>query len=89
MSGAAGEHAFFSKMREGIKINGVSEVLSFDEGGVSLDTPCGSMAIEGEGLRVTTLNTGDGVVEITGKINGVYYYENKPAQKRRLFKRVN
>lgn len=89
MSGAISEHAFISKMREGIKINGVNEVLSFDDVGVSLDTPCGSMAIEGEGLRVTTLNTDDGIVEITGKINGVYYYESKPAQKHRLFKRSN
>ena len=84
-----GEHSFYSKMREGVRINGVSEVLSFDDGGVALDTVCGSMAVEGEGLRVTTLNTEEGVVEISGKIGGIYYYENKPTQKRGLFRRSN
>ena len=80
-------HSFYSENREGMKIRGVSEVLSFDEGGVSLDTPFGNMAVEGEGLRVTTLNTEEGVVEITGKISGVYYYDAKPAAKRGLFGR--
>ena len=80
-------HWFYSENREGMKIRGVGEVISFDEGGVALDTPLGNMAIEGEGLRVTTLNTGEGVVEITGKINGVYYYDARPTVKRGLFSR--
>ena len=70
-----------------MKIRGVSEVISFDDGGVALETPFGNMAVEGEGLRVTTLNTDDGVVEITGQINGVYYYDAKPMAKRGLFGR--
>ena len=91
MSGIAtkGEHSFYSKMREGIRIDGVNDVLSFDDGGVSLNTLCGSMAVEGEGLRVTTLNTEEGIVEISGKINGIYYFENKPTQKRKLFRRAD
>lgn len=80
-------HSFFSENRDGMKIRGVSEVISFDDGGVALETPFGNMAVEGEGLRVTTLNTDDGVVEITGQINGVYYYDAKPMAKRGLFGR--
>jgi sporulation protein YabP len=80
-------HWFYSENRDGIKIRGVSEVLSFDDGGVALATPLGNMAVEGEGLRVTTLNTDEGVVEITGKINGVYYYDARPTAKRGLFSR--
>ena len=80
-------HSFFSENRDGMKICGVSEVISFDDGGVALDTPFGNMAVEGEGLRVTTLNTDDGIVEITGQINGIYYYDAKPAAKRGLFGR--
>ena len=78
-------HDFASKNREGIRISGVSDVISFDEGGVSLETLCGNMAVEGEELHVRTLNTDEGIVEIDGKINGVYYYESKPVKKRRLF----
>ena len=80
-------HWFYSENRDGIKIRGVSEVLSFDDGGVALETQLGNMAVEGEGLRVTTLNTDEGVVEITGKINGVYYYDARPTAKRGLFSR--
>lgn len=84
-SGQERIHEFSSRNREGIKISGVCDVVSFDESGVSLETLCGSMAVEGEDLHVKTLNTDDGVVEIDGKINGVYYYENKPTAKRGLF----
>ena len=78
-------HSFFSENRDGMRICGVVEVISFDDGGVALETPFGNMAVEGEGLRVTTLNTEDGIVEITGQINGVYYYDAKPTAKRGLF----
>ena len=82
-----GTHFFYSENRDGMKIRGVCEVISFDESGVALDTPFGNMAIEGEGMKVTTLNTDEGIVEITGKINGVYYFDARPAQKRGLFGR--
>ena len=42
------KHSFFSENRNGIKINGVSDVISFDERGVALETVVGSMAVEGE-----------------------------------------
>ena len=80
-------HSFFSKAREGIKIDGVCEVISFDELGVVLDTTSGRMAIEGENLHVTVLNITDGKVEIEGKINGLYYIENKPQARRSFFGR--
>lgn len=80
-------HSLYSKNREEIRIEGVEDVISFDEGGVSLQTICGGMAVEGEKLHVRTLNTEDGIVEIDGKINGVYYYDNQPAKKRSLFGR--
>ena len=78
-------HSIFSQAREGIRIDGVSDVISFDEGGAMLETTCGRMAIEGENLHVTVLNITDGKVEIDGKINGVYYIDNKPVAKRGLF----
>ena len=80
-------HAFTSKSREGISISGVCDVISFDENGVALETSCGNMALEGEGLHITVLNITDGKVEIEGKINGLYYYEEKPAVKKGLFGR--
>ncbi len=79
------EHSVFSQARDGVKITGVNDVLSFDERGVALETSSGSMAVEGEGLHVRVLNIKDGVVEIDGQINGIYYYESRPSSKRGLF----
>ncbi len=80
------KHSISSSSREGIKIEGVVDVVSFDEGGVALETVVGNMAVEGEGLHVTVLNITDGRVEVDGRINGIYYYEAKPAGKRGLFR---
>ncbi len=84
---ASKRHSISSCQREGIKIDGVIDVVSFDERGVALETVCGSMAVEGEELHVTVLNITDGKVEIDGRINGIYYYENRPSGKRGLFSR--
>ena len=82
-----GAHSFTSKSREGIQILGVNDVVSFDEQGVVLESICGNMAVDGENLHITELNITDGCVEIQGKINGVYYFEEKAVQKRGLFSR--
>lgn len=82
------EHGFSVRDRQEIRIDGVSDVISFDEVGVALETVCGSMAIEGEGLHITVLNVSEGKVEISGRVNGVYYYEKNTA-KRGLFGRKN
>ncbi len=81
------KHYITSSDREGIKIDGVVDVISFDERGVALETVVGSMAVEGEELHVTVLNITDGKVEIDGRINGIYYYEARPSGKRGLFSR--
>ena len=78
-------HSFFSKGREGMTLEGVSDVVSFDEGGVVMETVCGSLAVEGENLHVTVLNLTDGRVVIEGRVNGVYYFDNSPKPKRGLF----
>lgn len=87
--GGKGEHAFSSKGRDGIEVSGVCDVVSFDERGVVMETDCGSLAVEGEGLHVTVLNVSAGRVSIEGRINGVYYFDNSPRPKRGLFGRKN
>jgi len=56
-----------------ITVSGVSEVLSFDETNVRLVTTCGILNLEGDGLRIHVLNTADGTVAVTGRLNGVLY----------------
>ena len=83
------DHSFFSKERNGIDIEGVSDVISFDEGGVVMETSAGNMAVEGEGLHITVLNITDGKVTVEGRINGVYYFEERKSPKKGLFGRKN
>ena len=71
-------HAFSSEGRAGIEITGVKDVVSFDENGVVLETVCGSMAVEGEALRVTELELTVGRVSVEGRIVGVYYFDSTP-----------
>ena len=82
-------HSFSSKNREGIDVDGVIDVISFDENGVALETALGSMAIEGEGLHVTVLNVAEGRVSVSGRINGVYYFEEQQKTKRGLVGKKN
>jgi sporulation protein YabP len=85
--GQESAHSFFSRERNGIKIDGVNDVISFDEGGAVFLTACGNMAIEGEELHVTVLNIANGIVELSGKINGLYYFDDKPPIKKGLFRK--
>ena len=75
-------HSLIATDRREITVKGVSEVLSFDETNVRLVTTCGILNLEGEGLRIHVLNTADGAVAVTGKLNGVLYEDpDAPAER--------
>lgn len=79
------KHAFISENRQNIRINGVTDVTSFDDTEVVLETSCGSMTVEGEGLHIGVLNVTEGRVEVDGKIDGLFYFDSTPTQKKKLF----
>ena len=76
-------HTLTVNARAATRIEGVCEVISFDEESVELVTACGDMTVEGEALHVSTLDTERGVVVIDGRVNGVLYHDAAP-QKRGL-----
>ncbi len=84
-------HSVEASERNRILVRGVSEVLSFDETLVRLITTAGVLNLEGRDLRVHTLNTNDGVVFVTGTLDGLLYESDpaepsSPPQKRRFGK---
>lgn len=79
MVGEQKEHDLTARNRESITVTGVSEVVSFDEATVRLVTSCGILNLEGEGLRIHVLNTKDGIVAVTGRLNGVLYEDPEAA----------
>ena len=81
IAGEPKKHALSLTARTRAEISGVTEVESFDEHSVILITDCGEMTVEGDGLRVGTLDIARGVVEVEGKIGGMYY-KDAAAEKR-------
>lgn len=79
------KHNVFLKSRAHLDLDGVSEVLSFDDNTVELETVMGEMSIEGENLRVSSLDTEKGVVIIDGKINSIFYNTDTQRTKRGFF----
>ena len=77
----AKKHTLSASARTHAEIAGVSDVESFDEVTVILLTDCGRMTVEGDGLRVGTLDIARGVVVLDGRIDAIYYSEQAPARR--------
>ena len=75
-------HTLTVQARTHAGIAGVVEVLSFDEESVVLNTLCGEMTVEGEGLHVGTLDMTKGVLDVDGQISAIYYREAAPQRRR-------
>lgn len=70
-------HGLVVNNRESGNFSGISEVLSFDEEGILLESVMGTLAIDGKDMRVTRLDLERGEVDITGKINGIVWADKK------------
>ncbi len=71
-------HGVMAVDRREITVRGVCEVLSFDENQVRLVTTAGILNLEGREMRIHTLNTQDGVVQVTGTLDGMLYENESP-----------
>lgn len=82
-------HDILLHSRERLSINGVKEIINFDENNVNLKTVCGDLAIDGENIHINVLNIEKGEIELQGKIFGLNYYDsidNKQTLLSRIFK---
>ena len=61
--------------RKSLEVNGVNDVIRFDEEGVVLSTVCGTLTVEGTSLHVRVLNLEEGKVEIDGKVDALLYFD--------------
>ena len=74
------QHRVSMTAREQMEIRGVVDVVSFDEQSIVLDTTCGNMSLDGEGLHVQVLNLEEGIVTVNGRIDSVEYFDVAGAQ---------
>ena len=68
--------------RKILKINDVKQILSFDDLSILLSTLCGDMEVVGESLSVDLLDLDNGLAEVSGTINGINYFSERPNKKR-------
>ena len=66
----------------------VTEVVSFDEESAHIVCADGEVFIEGENIRIEGLDKRSGDIEITGKINAIFYSDNKQDKSRKLHRRL-
>ena len=81
-------HKILLEGRKRLVLEGVSEVVSFDELTVILDTNGGRLTINGEELHVKKLCLEEGSVEIDGRVDELCYDDGKEVGRRRLFGRA-
>lgn len=67
--------------RKSMEVCGVTDVISFDEQLVVLNTVCGNMEVEGENLQIHVLNIADGMVVLDGRVDSIRYYETSQSEK--------
>lgn len=67
------EHILTLKNREKLTMSGVSEVISFDDSTVVLETTLGTLIVQGEGLQLKTLSVDGGEVSVDGSVSSLSY----------------
>ena len=85
---AAHSHELFMKDRKKISLTGVSEVESFDDVSVVLKTVCGELTVEGEGLRISSLDTVHGTLDISGNVQSLSYFDKKKDTQKGILGRI-
>ncbi len=70
-------HSLVLKERKILTLTGVTEVVSFDDSSVMLQTPLGSLVIHGQQLQLKNLTLEGGQVAVDGHISALIYEEPK------------
>ena len=76
------EHILTLVARKTLKLNGVKQILSFDDQSVLFSTSCGEMEVVGEELSVDLLDLDNGNASVSGTISGLNYITERPKKKR-------
>lgn len=80
------EHNLQLFNRKKLEISGVVEVISSQDGVVSIKTNCGGIQINGHGLRIGKLDLEKGLLEVEGNINAIKYVG--ASEKKSFFARI-
>lgn len=70
-------HRLSLSERSKLTVTGVTEVISFDETMVALQTCMGMLNVQGSQLQLKTLSLDGGQVEVDGTVSSLVYEEVK------------
>ena len=70
---SAAAHRVTVQSRNAMEVYGVTDVTSFDEQSVMLETVCGALTVEGDGLHIQVLDLEQGVVTLNGRVDTLLY----------------
>lgn len=71
-------HSMTLQDRRALTMNGVTEVISFDDTAVVLRTSLGVLTVHGRQLQLKTLSVDGGQMAVDGHITALIYQEPKP-----------
>ena len=72
-------HKLTLNQRSSLNMDGVTEVVSFDDTAVILRTGLGTLSVQGRDLQLKTLTLDGGQVAVEGNISALIYEEPRPA----------
>ena len=70
---ASGNKVLVITDRKLMTLNGVEDVISFDDAGITMKTTLGTLSVDGNDLHISKLNLDGGEIAIEGTVNGLYY----------------
>ncbi len=71
-------HKLTLNERKHLSLNGVTEVVSFDDQAVVLKTSMGILTVHGQNLQLKNLSLDGGQVAVDGSIAALIYEEPRP-----------
>ena len=75
------------KSRKAVFLDGVTDILSFDEQELLVRTSLGKLSVEGNGLHITSLSLENGKLNVEGEIDALTYLSDGEKKKAGLFRR--
>ena len=68
-----GGHKIWISGRKSGTVTGISDVLSFEETEILMDTEMGMLSIKGKGLHISKLNLEKGEADLEGQVDSLIY----------------
>lgn len=71
--------------RKSLSLDGVRDILAFDNDFILLSTDLGVLTVEGAELHIDKSDTQSGKLSLSGQFDALIYTDDKPSRKKGLF----